>query len=326
MPEQQYAKQSTSNMSNITQQEEVELPLHSTDLSYPGGLQQATPKSDKGSLSPQNVLQLQSVIGNQAVVQLFRPNQTATQAPSMPKIAQTSASESVIQTARFKDNQAATEWLVGVLTNILSTKRAQIPANFTEDKMDTYLGNLSNAISGKLEALLKQHGGVYAEEKDFYKNLGTLYNPEIATNAVARIRAAESNRHFGAKKRTVGPGPLEHIFHGTVDNKEKPTSVTGYHWEGDDESVAIAYGAKTNVEGQYGLYQRHVCARKDPDVKKGNVSTFFPETWSKENIIAAIEYANDVGGRLEATFPSKARGLKMVINDAGFFPDAPENQ
>jgi hypothetical protein len=147
---------------------------------------------------------------------------------------------------------------------------------------------------------------------------------------MASVRATEVTTHFGAKKRTVTSTQKDHIFLGEVDNADNPSTVTGYHWEGDGNSVAVATGGAQNTEAKFGVYQKGVVARAKPTVKKAGgsstASTFFPATWSKPEILEAVEYAQTNGNVLEAQTPAKAASLKILSNASSYFPDAPGNQ
>jgi hypothetical protein len=244
-----------------------------------------------------------------------------------------SSHASPIQRRRFDDDAEAVTWLVTALNTVLTAKRLTTPQNYVRARMETYLGGLSDALASyeTMSALLRAHGGAYYAAEDRAANLNNqLQKASVHAAAIRQMRAQELTLHYGAKARTVTADQQEHIFLGTVDNAQNPTTVTGYHWEGDGASVAVTSGAKQNTEAKFGVYQRAVNARGHALVRKAGgsatASTFYPDTWSKADILEAIEYAQVNGARLEARTPAKAAGLMILANDASFFPDAPGNQ
>jgi hypothetical protein len=242
-------------------------------------------------------------------------------------------SSSPMQLQRFKTDAEATTWLTNAITALVNTYRAQSPDNFARARMETYLAKLGANLYKyeEMQKLLRLHGGDYYAEAHRAGNLNDqLAKETVIEAAMSQLRGTELTHHYGAKGRTVSEAQKEHIFLGTVNNKVAPTTVTGYHWEGDAASVAVSSGAKQNAEAKFGVYQRGVVARARPTTRKAGgsatASTFFPETWSKAEVLEAIEYAQTNGQRLEARTPGKAVGLMILSNEDSYFPDAPGNQ
>ncbi len=235
------------------------------------------------------------------------------------------------QFRKFTDDEAAVTWLVTQYKAKLTALRAN-PA-ITRENLDTYLGTLATAMGTyeKLAALLTATGGdLNTPEGDRTANLARMSNPDVPAAAMKQIREAEVALYYGregAKRQTVSAAQKEHIFLG----EENPArTLTGYHWEGDPASVAVGSGTKQNAEAKFGVYQKAVVARRDASIRKAGgsatASTFFPDTWTKPEILEAIEFALPVGGKLEAQTPAKARGLHMESNPSSYFPSAPGEQ
>lgn len=242
-------------------------------------------------------------------------------------------SSPAIQMRRFADDDEAITWLVTAITTVLTGARTANAGNFTAGRLDTYLGRLAAGLDDfdKMSKLLRDQGGAYYDAEHRMANLTSQLSKEsVKAEAIRRVRAQELTRHYGQKARTVTADQQEHIFLGTVDNAQNPTTVTGYHWEGDPASVAVSVGAKQNTEAHFGVYQRGVAARARATTRKAGgsatASTFFPDTWSKADVLEAIEYAQGVGVRLEARTPAKAVGMMILSNPDSFFPDDPANQ
>lgn len=143
----------------------------------------------------------------------------------------TPAAEAV-QRKKFENDQAAIDWLISAINQGLAAKKVTHAANYTKSKLETYLGKIADNIGeySALGALMTTYGGVFNAPTDREANInGPLMKPAVQQAAVAAIRAAEVAGHFGVKKRTVTADQQEHIFLGEVNNRENPTTVTGYH-------------------------------------------------------------------------------------------------
>ena len=96
---------------------------------------------------------------------------------------------------------------------------------------------------------------------------------------------------------------------------------TGLHTKKGPKPIAEAYGDKTMV-GNEGCYKQAVRLIKDPTKTKKNASTFFPDSWSLEDIREAIEYAYNTGkgNFIEVSTPSKGAGMILYFNGDSYFP------
>lgn len=80
-------------------------------------------------------------------------------------------------------------------------------------------------------------------------------------------------------------GALEHIFDGTINKKGK---ATGYHYSMIEDSKGhILEGTRSNPDA-HGVFTAKV---RVGDVKKNGFSSFYPETWSPQEVVDAINEA-----------------------------------
>lgn len=117
------------------------------------------------------------------------------------------------------------------------------------------------------------------------------------------------------KKRTVDDTVWEHITQGGLKEDGRPT---GYHTTRGTNAIAEGFGQKTMRD--FDCYEQQVRLRSDPSkVKKGG-STFFPDSWTLEEIREAIEYAVPVGQLFEVVTPLKGAGMRLRSNDSSWYP------
>lgn len=80
---------------------------------------------------------------------------------------------------------------------------------------------------------------------------------------------------------------LEHIFDGTINGKGK---ATGYHYtKVTDSKGKIIDGTRSNVD-ENGVFTGKV---EVSGVRKNGFSSFYPESWSPQQIVDAINVAYD---------------------------------
>lgn len=152
-----------------------------------------------------------------------------------------------------------------------------------------------------------------------------------AAPAAPRIGGAPLQRASRpVKKREVTAEQREHIFLGTAvkDKKKKVIGVTGYHSKAlGRAAIAEGFGDKMQTEAMavYGCYWQAVRLRADTSIVKADGSTFFPDDWTAEYIIQAIETASSISGKsyLEVT-TGPGRGMLIFKNASGYFPYFPE--
>lgn len=124
------------------------------------------------------------------------------------------------------------------------------------------------------------------------------------------------------RKRDLTEDQKNHIFIGddtkatSKKGNVKITAVTGYHSiKRANDAIAEGFGDKEMK--RFGCYVQSVRHKIDNNVTK--TSTFFPDNWSENDIIEAIEYAST--NNLEVTIPQKGAGLKLWFNQQGYYPN-----
>ena len=100
------------------------------------------------------------------------------------------------------------------------------------------------------------------------------------TYTMADIKKLKNTEHFA--KST-----LEHIFDGTINSKGK---ATGYHYSMvTDSKGEIIPGTESDKDG-HGVFTAKV---KVNGVKKNGFSSFYPEDWTPQQVVDAINEAYD---------------------------------
>lgn len=240
-------------------------------------------RSNIRSLSPQDVIQLQRVIGNRAVTGL-------------------------IQRKKFKDSNNDPGEVLGWVNQILQA----VPVARPEDILDLNVENFFGYLTKKLEKD-PTYGG-----DDYASNVSVLYKYQDIINADIEKKIIDVQLNNFRKKRPLTQSQQNHIFLGEA--KDNNSKVVGYHWTGDGSAVAEGFGATTPLGG-IGCYAQKVRLREHPDTVKDKASTFFPNDWSRKDVTVAIEYANVVAGNIfEVTKPKKGAGLKLFFNGDSYFP------
>lgn len=101
-----------------------------------------------------------------------------------------------------------------------------------------------------------------------------------ASYTMADIKQLQNTGHFA--KNT-----LEHIFDGTINSKGK---ATGYHYtKVSDSKGRIIEGTRSDVD-ENGVFTGKV---EVSGVRKNGFSSFFPESWSPQQVVNAINTAYD---------------------------------
>ena len=100
------------------------------------------------------------------------------------------------------------------------------------------------------------------------------------TYTMADIKKLKNTEHFA--KNT-----LEHIFDGTINSKGK---ATGYHYSMvTDSKGKIIDGTRSKTDGS-GVFTGKV---EVSGVKKNGFSSFYPESWTPQQVVDAINAAYD---------------------------------
>lgn len=77
---------------------------------------------------------------------------------------------------------------------------------------------------------------------------------------------------------------LEHIFYGTTNRQGE---VTGLHFEGLAKDAHLVEGTKSKLD-RHGVYRGKV---EKNGIKKTAMSTFFPQSWTAQQVVDAIQEA-----------------------------------
>ena len=112
------------------------------------------------------------------------------------------------------------------------------------------------------------------------KKSGSSEKSESKTTAykMKDIYKLKNTEHFAKKT-------LEHIFDGTINSKGK---ATGYHYSMVEDS-SIIDGTRSK-EDENGVFTAKV---KVNNVKKNGFSSFYPESWTPQQVVDAINTAYD---------------------------------
>ena len=82
-------------------------------------------------------------------------------------------------------------------------------------------------------------------------------------------------------------GAIKHIFNGEINSKGK---AVGYHYEGPAGTDGRVIPGTKSAEDSSGVYRAKVEVN---GVRKENASTFFPKSWTPQQVVDAINAAYD---------------------------------
>ena len=100
------------------------------------------------------------------------------------------------------------------------------------------------------------------------------------TYSMAAIKNLKNTGHFAKKT-------LEHIFDGTINGKGK---ATGYHYSMIPDSKGKIIDGTRSEPDENGVFTGKVEVN---GVKKNGFSSFYPESWSPQEVVDAINTAYD---------------------------------
>ena len=100
------------------------------------------------------------------------------------------------------------------------------------------------------------------------------------TYTMADIKKLKNTEHFA--KNT-----LEHIFDGTINSKGK---ATGYHYSMVTDSKGKIIDGTRSKTDEHGVFTGKV---EVSGVKKNGFSSFYPESWTPQQVVDAINTAYD---------------------------------
>lgn len=117
-------------------------------------------------------------------------------------------------------------------------------------------------------------------EPESSQNSGSSSKSAAKTYKMADIKKLKNTGHFA--KNT-----LEHIFDGTINGKGK---ATGYHYSMvSDSKGKIIDGTRSDTD-KNGVFTGKV---EVSGVKKNGFSSFYPESWTPQQVVDAINEAYD---------------------------------
>ena len=99
-----------------------------------------------------------------------------------------------------------------------------------------------------------------------------------ASYTMADVKALKNTEHFAKKT-------LEHIFDGTINSKG---NATGYHYSRVTDSKGEIIAGTESARDSRGVFTAKV---KVSGVKKNGFSSFYPEDWSPQQVVDAINEA-----------------------------------
>lgn len=115
-------------------------------------------------------------------------------------------------------------------------------------------------------------------EKD--ESSGTSGNESSGNYSMADIGKLKNTENFAK-------GAIEHIFDGTINKKGK---ATGYHYAGVYDSKGSIISGTESEPDENGVYTAKV---KVLNVKKNGFSSFYPDSWTPQQVVDAINTAYD---------------------------------
>lgn len=125
------------------------------------------------------------------------------------------------------------------------------------------------------------------EKKEQEKNTQTAERKDKENRAGSAAKADYTMRDVKNLKHTenFARGALEHIFDGTINKKGK---ATGYHYNGVRGSKGKIIEGTRGKTDKNGVFTGKV---EVSGVQKNGFSSFYPETWSPQEVVDAINRA-----------------------------------
>lgn len=81
---------------------------------------------------------------------------------------------------------------------------------------------------------------------------------------------------------------IDHIFEGEVNGRG---NGTGYHYEGIESSPGSVIEGTRGIPNEFGVYEGRVEVNGFPKTGNGEMSTFFPEEMTPQQVIDTINEA-----------------------------------
>ena len=130
--------------------------------------------------------------------------------------------------------------------------------------------------SSDIESALKGESG----KESSSKKESSASSQASGSYTMADVKKLKNTGHFA--KNT-----LEHIFDGTINSKGK---ATGYHYDGISDSKGSIIAGTESKPDEHGVYTAKV---EVDGVKKNGFSSFYPDDWTPQQVVDAINEAYD---------------------------------
>ena len=178
---------------------------------------------------------------------------------------------------RFLGALLAVLLLCGMLTGCTQIKNAvESGVQSAMNEASSEIRSALSEASSDIESALK---GESATESDSEKQSSA--SPQKSGDyTMADVKKLKNTDHFA--KNT-----LEHIFDGTINSKGK---ATGYHYDGISDSKGSIIAGTESKPDEHGVYTAKV---EVDGVKKNGFSSFYPDDWTPQQVVDAINEAYD---------------------------------
>ncbi|MBQ4171232.1 MAG: EndoU domain-containing protein [Ruminococcus sp.] len=133
-----------------------------------------------------------------------------------------------------------------------------------------------NEASSEIKSALKGESG----KESSSKKESSASSRASGSYTMADVKKLKNTGHFA--KNT-----LEHIFDGTINSKGK---ATGYHYDGISDSKGSIIAGTESKPDEHGVYTAKV---EVDGVKKNGFSSFYPDDWTPQQVVDAINEAYD---------------------------------
>ena len=145
--------------------------------------------------------------------------------------------------------------------------------------IDGAKSDVSSALDGAKSDLSSALDGIVSQ--------GKLNDESSSSSGGHQAQLVYTMDEVKALKRTniFADNAIEHIFDGTINSKGK---ATGYHYDNIDGSKGSIIPGTASKPDKNGVYTAKV---EVSGVKKNGFSSFYPDSWSPQQVVDAINEA-----------------------------------
>ena len=160
------------------------------------------------------------------------------------------------------------------LSSALSSAKSDINSAIDGAKSD-----VSSALDGAKSDVSSALDGIVSQ--------GKLNDESSSSSGSHQAQTVYTMDDVKALKRTniFADNAIEHIFDGTINSKGK---ATGYHYDNIDGSKGSIIPGTASKPDKNGVYTAKV---EVSGVKKNGFSSFYPDSWSPQQVVDAINEA-----------------------------------